>query len=112
MVLARVAGTVVSTRKDPRMEGVPSLLLEKVDAGTLKGTGSYVVALDAVGAGVGEIVMYVSGSSSRMTDATNGRPVDATITAIVDELEIEGGLVFRKDGSGESRRFGERDAVG
>jgi len=97
MVLARVAGTVVATQKDPRMEGVPSLVLEKIDTATMKGTGSYIVALDAVGAGVGEVVMYVTGSSSRMTSATNGRPVDATITAIVDQVELDGTLVFRKD---------------
>ena len=79
------------------MEGVPSLVLEKVDPSTMKGTGSYVVALDAVGAGVNEIVVYVTGSSSRMTDATTGRPVDATITAIVDQLEFGGSVVFDKD---------------
>lgn len=97
MVVARVVGTVVSTRKDPKMEGVPSLLLERIDLQSLKGSGNYLVALDAVGAGVGEVVLYVTGSSSRMTDATNGRPVDATITAIVDQIELNGELSYRKD---------------
>lgn len=101
MVLARVVGTVVSTRKEQRMEGVPSLLLEKIDAATMKGSGSYLVALDAVGAGVGEVVLYVSGSSSRMTEATQGRPVDATITAIIDQVELRQKLVYDKDRQGQ-----------
>jgi microcompartment protein CcmK/EutM len=98
VVLARVVGTVVSTRKEPKMEGVPLLLIEKIDPQSMDGTGSYLVALDAVGAGVGEVVVYVTGSSSRMTEATTGRPVDATISAIVDLVEINNEFVYRKDG--------------
>lgn len=97
MVLALVVGTVVATRKEPKMEGVPSLLVEKLDPATMTGTGAYLVALDAVGAGPGEVVILVSGSSSRMTEATQGRPVDAAITAIVDLVEFRGGFVYRKD---------------
>lgn len=97
MVLARVVGTVVSTRKEPKMEGVPLLLIEKVAPETMEGTGNYLVAFDAVGAGPGEVVVYVTGSSSRMTEATQGRPVDATISAIVDEVEINQKLAYRKD---------------
>jgi microcompartment protein CcmK/EutM len=60
MLLAKVVGTVVSTRKDPKVEGLKFLLLRQVDPDTLK-EGSYVVANDAVGAGVGELVLYASG---------------------------------------------------
>jgi microcompartment protein CcmK/EutM len=96
MVLARVSGTVVATQKPASMEGLRLLLLEKVDAATMKGTGDYVVAIDAVGANAGEIVFYVGGSSARMTEATKGRPSDATIIAIVDEVEQDGSSVYRK----------------
>jgi microcompartment protein CcmK/EutM len=96
MVLARVSGTVVATQKPASMQGLRLLLLEKVDATTMKGKGDYVVAIDAVGANAGEIVFYVTGSSARMTEATKGRPSDATIIAIVDEIEQDGSSVYRK----------------
>jgi len=98
MVLAKVVGNVVSTNKEPRIEGIKFLLLEKVDPVTMKGKGDYVVAMDSVGAGEGEIVFYVSGSSSRMTAVTNGRPSDAAVTAIVDLVDLDGKTVYRKDG--------------
>lgn len=97
MVLARVVGTVVSTRKEPKIEGIKFLLLEKINPETFEGKKDYVVAMDSVGAGPGEIVFYVSGSSSRMTAVTEGRPSDATITAIVDAVDIEGKYVYQKD---------------
>ena len=96
MTLGRVAGTVVSTSKEPRIEGITFLLVEKVGYGDMKGTGDYLVAMDAVGAGIGEIVLVVSGSSSRLTDVTKDRPSDATITAIVDDVELDGETVYRK----------------
>lgn len=96
MVLARVSGTVVATHKPASMQGLRLLLLEKVDATTMKGKGDYVVAIDAVGANAGEIVFYVTGSSARMTEATKGRPSDATVVAIVDEVEQDGAFVYRK----------------
>ncbi|MEW5814528.1 MAG: EutN/CcmL family microcompartment protein [Spirochaetota bacterium] len=97
MVLARVIGTVVSTSKEPRIEGIKFLLLEKIDAATMEGKNDFVVAMDCVGAGPGEIVFYVSGSSARMTAITEGKPSDAAITAIVDNIEIRGKLVYQKD---------------
>jgi len=69
-------GTVVSTRKEQRIEGIKFLLLEKVDAATMEGKKDYVVAMDSVGAGLGEIVFYAAGSSSRMTAVTDGKPSD------------------------------------
>jgi microcompartment protein CcmK/EutM len=70
MILGRVVGTVVSTRKEPKIEGIKFLLLEKIDPPSLKGKGDFVVAMDSVGANLGEIVFYAAGSSSRMTTVT------------------------------------------
>lgn len=97
MILAKVIGTVVSTRKEQKIEGIKFLLLEKIDPTTMQGKKDYVVAMDGVGAGEGEVVFFVAGSSSRMTAVTEGRPSDATIVAIVDSIEIGGNLVYQKD---------------
>ena len=97
MQLARVTGTVVSTRKEQRIEGIKFLLLEKIDAATMEGKKDYVVAMDSVGAGIGEVVFYASGSSSRMTTVTDGRPSDAAIIAIVDSIDLKGERVYQKD---------------
>lgn len=96
MLLARVVGTVVSTHKSDLIEGITLLLLDKLDPATMKPKHDYVVAMDAVGAGVGEVVFYVSGSSARMTEVTQGKPADATITAIVDTVELDGDIVYQK----------------
>jgi microcompartment protein CcmK/EutM len=97
MQLARVTGTVVSTRKEQRIEGIKFLLLEKIDAASMAGKKDYVVAMDSVGAGIGEVVFYASGSSSRMTTVTDGKPSDAAIIAIVDSIELKGERVYQKD---------------
>ena len=96
MLLAKVIGTVVSTRKDPEIEGLKFLLLQVTDTGG-NPTGSFVVAADAVGAGVGELVLYAQGSSARQTHLTHNRPVDSTIMAIVDLVEEEGATLYNKD---------------
>ncbi len=95
MLLARVAGTVVASRKEPRLDGLKFLLLEQIDVDG-SATGSHVVAIDAVGAGVGEIVMYASGSSARQTEATIERPCDAVVMAIVDSWEVDGDERYHK----------------
>ena len=95
MLLARVAGTVVASRKEPRLDGLTFLLLEQVDVDN-KPTGTYVVAADAVGAGVDEVVMYASGSSARQTEYTNERPCDAVVMAIVDTWEVGGDEQYHK----------------
>ncbi|MEJ2051434.1 MAG: EutN/CcmL family microcompartment protein [Calditrichota bacterium] len=95
MVLAKVIGTVVSTRKEESMQGMKFLLLKQVDLeGNL--TGGNVVAVDAVGAGVGEMVLYASGSSARQTVITKDRPCDAVIMAIVDNWEVAGEIKYKK----------------
>ncbi len=95
MILAKVIGTVVSTRKEESMQGMKFLLLKQVD---LDGnpTGGNVVAVDAVGAGIGEMVLYASGSSARQTVLTKDRPCDAVIMAIVDNWEVGGELKYKK----------------
>jgi carbon dioxide concentrating mechanism protein CcmL len=95
MLLGRVIGTVVASRKEPLTEGWKLLVVRQLDAESLK-TGTYVVAADAVGAGVGEVVLYASGSSARNTETTRDKPCDAVIMAIVDEWEIGGKEIYRK----------------
>ncbi|MEZ0373827.1 MAG: EutN/CcmL family microcompartment protein [Candidatus Sericytochromatia bacterium] len=99
MLLGKIIGTVVASQKDPKLEGLRFQVLQILD---LQGklTKTYVVAVDAVGAGVGEVVMYASGSSARQTSVTHNRPVDAVIMAIVDSWNVEGKTVFNKSESG------------
>jgi microcompartment protein CcmK/EutM len=87
MTLGKVVGTVVATRKEPTLDGLRFMLVRAVD-GDGRETGAFLVAADAVGSGPGEIVLVASGSSARQTQATNNRPVDAVIMAIVDTWEI------------------------
>ena len=95
MVLAKVVGTVVATRKEASMDGLKFLLLRQIDIDG-KESGGFVVAADAVGAGVDEIVMYATGSSARQTIATENRPCDAVVMAIVDSWDINGQVKYRK----------------
>jgi microcompartment protein CcmK/EutM len=95
MLLARVAGTLVATDKEPKLEGLSFRVLSQLNTDNEE-TGSYVVAVDAIGAGVGEVVMYATGSSARQTVATDGRPCDAVIMAIVDTWEVDGEEKYRK----------------
>ena len=95
MHLAKVVGTVVSTRKDPKVEGFKLLLLRQVDPETLA-EGTHVVAYDAVGAGVDEYVLYASGSSARQTVMTKDRPCDAVVMAIVDSWDVGGEQRYEK----------------
>lgn len=96
MILARVVGTIVSSQKAPKIDGIKFLLLEKIDPLTLKGKNDFVVSMDSVGAGVNEIVFYVSGSSARFTDVTDGRPTDSAVIAIVDFIEKDGAFTYEK----------------
>jgi microcompartment protein CcmK/EutM len=95
MQIGRVVGTVVSTAKEATLEGRKFLIVRILDVDA-KETGAYVVAIDAVGAGVGEVVLVASGSSARMTEATRDRPSDAVIMAIVDSWDVDGETKWRK----------------
>ena len=95
MNLGRVTGTLVASRKEPLMEGLALLIVRQLDeAGET--SGGYVVAVDSVGAGVGEIVLYASGSSARQTAVTKDKPCDAVIMAIVDQWDVDGDTVYVK----------------
>jgi len=95
MILAKVVGTVVSTQKEKSMEGLKFLVLQQIDLeGNTK--DGFVVAADAVDAGIGEVVLYASGSSARQTVKTDKRPCDAVVMAIVDNWEINGKIKYKK----------------
>ena len=87
MLLAKVVGTVVATRKDPRLVSNKLMVVQPVDPRG-KSEGNYLVAIDTVDAGVGETVLVVSGSSARMASGLKDCPVDAAIVGIVDTVEI------------------------
>ncbi len=88
MILARVVGTVVATRKDPRLEGKKLLVLKPISPDGKEEAG-YVVAVDTVGAGFRETVIAVSGSSARMAEGCRDRPVDTAIVGIVDTVSLD-----------------------
>jgi microcompartment protein CcmK/EutM len=95
MNLGRVAGTVVSTQKDAKLVGAKLQVVRQIDLDGSE-TGAFVVAVDAVGAGPGEVVLYASGSSARQTPLTKDKPADAVIMAIVDSIEVDGEVLYRK----------------
>jgi len=95
MLLGKVVGTVVSSQKAESLNALRFMIVKAMDErGQL--TGGTVVAIDAVGSGVGEVVLYASGSSARQTETTRDRPVDATIMAIVDEVSVGETTTYRK----------------
>ena len=95
MKLAKVLGTVVATEKDAKLGGLRFLMLGEWRHDNQPAGGS-VVAVDAVGAGVGEMVLVASGSSARQTGRTDQKPVDSVVMAIVDSWEIEGDEIYKK----------------
>jgi microcompartment protein CcmK/EutM len=96
MVLGKVIGTLVASRKEPTLDGLKLLVVRACDVDG-NPTGGIAVAVDAVGAGVGEVVLYAAGSSARQTTVTQNKPVDATIMAIVDEIAIGNERRYVKD---------------
>ena len=95
MNLGKVVGTVVSTRKEPVLDGIRFLLVRLVDVEG-KETSGFVVAADAMGAGPGEMVLTAAGSSARQTALTDKKPVDNVIMAIVDTWEVDGKTKYTK----------------
>jgi microcompartment protein CcmK/EutM len=95
MLIGKVVGTLVATRKEPSLDGLKFLLLKQLDIEGQE-TGGYRVAADAVGAGMGEVVLFATGSSARQTKMTDRRPCDAVIMAIVDTLEVDGVVKYEK----------------
>ena len=106
MILAIVKGNVVSTNKTEKLLGGKLLIVEEWNIETGKTNERPQVALDIVGAGAGELVMCVSGSSARQTTETEKRPVDLAIVGIVDEVEFEGGSYYKKYGENKPAATG------
>lgn len=95
MILGKVTGTVVATQKDEKLVGSKLLIVQDVNLdGELE--RKYTVAVDAVGAGIGEIVLIATGSSARHTSVTSNKPVDGVVMAIVDTIEISGEVRYMK----------------
>jgi len=95
MQLGKVVGTLVATRKEATLQGLKFLVLKQLDVEGAE-TGGYRVAADAVGAGLGEVVLYATGSAARQTKLTDKRPCDAVIMAIVDTWEVDGAVKYDK----------------
>lgn len=95
MLIAKVIGTTVSTIKDEKLQGKKLLILRQADE---RGnpTGKPYVAIDTVDAGIGDLVLTAAGSSARQTTITKDTPVDAVIMAMIDSLEVNGEVVYRK----------------
>lgn len=89
MILGKVVGTVWATRKDEELVGMKFQIVKHVDL-DYKLKDTFVVAVDTVQAGVGDVVLVTSGSSARQTTSTKNRPVDAVIIAVVDKLDVTG----------------------
>ncbi|HEV8112707.1 MAG TPA: EutN/CcmL family microcompartment protein [Planctomycetota bacterium] len=95
MLIGKVVGSVVATRKDEKLENRKLLLVQVHDLWN-KPKDQYVVAVDGVGAGMEEMVLYATGSSARQTSLTENRPCDAVIMAIVDSWDLGGANVYEK----------------
>ncbi len=95
MIIAKVVGSAVATIKDEKLHGTKLLVVREADIYG-KPTGKASVAVDTVNAGVGDLVLTAGGSSARQTDITKDRPADTVIMAILDSLEVDGQITFRK----------------
>lgn len=87
MLLGRIIGTVWATQKDPSIEGMKMLVVREVDL-NYKPKEKFLIALDTVQAGVGEVVLIATGSSARQTAQTKNKPVDAVVMAVVENLSV------------------------
>lgn len=96
MIVAKVIGTLVSTNKTEKLNGLKLLIVVPISISNQMEKGDPIVAIDTVGSGEGEIVMCVSGSSARLTAITEGKPVDFVTIGIIDSMEINGEVVFQK----------------
>ncbi|MGA4644340.1 EutN/CcmL family microcompartment protein [Limisphaera sp. 4302-co] len=104
MFLARVEGTVVATKKDPQMQGRKLLLLrpqlvDEKDPTRFRPGVNTIVAVDSVGAGVGEMVMFTQGSSARLAPGMRDAPVDAVVIGIVDTVDVLGRIIYQAHGT-------------
>ena len=96
MLLGKVVGTLVATRKDEKLQGFRFLVVKQLNVENEE-TGDYVIAADAVQAGVGDVILYATGSSARQTVLTDRKPCDAVLMAIVDTWEVNGEVKYQKE---------------
>ena len=97
MFIGKVVGTVVSSIKDPKVAALKFQVVQELDERN-RPRNKYVVAADTIGAGQGDLVLFSQGSSARQTTLTDGRPIDAAIFAVIDSWDVEGRLVYQKEG--------------
>jgi microcompartment protein CcmK/EutM len=88
MILGRIVGTIVASRKDPRLEGMKLLIVKPITPEGADESG-YIIAVDTVDSGFRETVLLVTGSSARMAEHCKDRPVDATIVGVVDTVQLD-----------------------
>ncbi len=93
MLLGKVVGTVVATQKDEKLEGFKFMVVRRLNIENEE-TGDYIIAADAVQAGIGDVVMYATGSSARQTMLTDKKPCDAVLMAVVDTWEVDGEVKY------------------
>jgi len=101
MQIGIVKGNVVSTNKAQKLYGLKLLIVKPISIETFEEKGDAFVAVDSVGAGEGEVVLCVGGSSSRQTQVTENKPVDQSIIAIIDQVDLKGKRIFEKFGTEE-----------
>ncbi len=111
MILAVVKGTIISTNKTEKLRGSKLLVVEEWNIDTQSTSHRPLVALDIVGAGAGELVLCVSGSSARQTEETAQRPVDLVIIGIVDQAEMNGETRYQKYGAHSEEPVGLESAL-
>ncbi len=95
MKFARVVGNVVATRKEEKVRGRKFMVIQPLNV-DMEPDGTVQVAVDAVGAGEGEVILFATGSSARQTHLTENRPTDCVIMAIVDLVEVNGDNIYSK----------------
>lgn len=96
MNIARVKGSVTTTKKAEKLMGLKLLLVKPIDIATFEEKGAVMVAIDTVGAGEGEVVLLTGGSPSRQTELTDNKPVDQTIVGVIDSVVLRGDRIFEK----------------
>jgi microcompartment protein CcmK/EutM len=95
MLIGQVVGSVVATQKDEKLANRKLLLVQVHDLNN-EPKEQYVVAIDSVGAGTNDMVLYATGSSARQTDITDGRPCDAVVMAVIDSWDLGGDNIYEK----------------
>ncbi len=93
MIIGEVVGSVVASQKDEKLRELKLLVVRELDEMGRR-TAKYVIAVDSVGAGIGDRILFCTGSSARQTKITDGRPADAVIMAIIDSWDVDGKLVY------------------